>query len=637
MPLTLDNSTPGAIGLVDDDDTVMSCLFGKNTIMLDDRSGHVQPLRATTYDGIETDGVTRSSCYQQTPNTPAAWVGVDVAGKSQVLARDVSVQWIGSLTVAANVFDGRVANRGLGGSAPERQSWCVYFDTDSTAPLITLGFQWDDIGGTSRQAVVALPAWVPTDAWTLWTVTRRWVSATSVVLRCYVGDQLAAEWTSTHGDIAGSTAATTVVLGGDGFGGKIEQLKVVSREISHEEVQQIWARLTRHQPEGEQSFRALSPPGAPWYRSATSGPARLARLAGQALGYAAAKGHELRETFLPSTAYRDALARWERLVAARVAPGDSLEDRRARVVARLARENGYAPPQVQEILAEAFDQDAADVELLEFSADVTDAFADLDPQRWLIRARSATAWEVLSSTARVTATSGTDLRYEPGATNGPTLELAVGVARDAYTACQVTRTTLPADAEAGILLRHGRGDRLWFGVTGANAGVSEVRYQRWRDGVLEDSAPVALASTGAGDHWLRYRLDPVPGLTGAGEQLLQLEWSEDGINWDQRSAILWIDDFQWAGFYVRGLDAALSSNVDVRFSKFAHREHRGWRAARWYAYRDLGLGGAPNMEAAQSLVVAVKPAHTYAAAISSRSVLCDDAGSGCDRGPLGAL
>lgn len=637
MSLTLDNSTAGAIGLVDDDDTVLSCLFDKNTVMLDDRSGHVQPLRATTFDGLEADGVTRSFCYQQTPNTPAAWVGVDVDGESQVLARDVSVQWIGTLTVAANVFDGRVANRGLGGSAAERQSWCVYFDTDSAAPLITLGFQWDDIGGTSRQAVVELPAWVPTDAWTLWTVTRRWESATSVVLRCYVGDQLAAEWTSTHGDIAGSTAATTVVLGGDGYGGKIEQLKVVSREISHEEVQQIWARLTRHQPEGEQAFQALSPPGAPWYRSATSGPARLARLAGQALGYAAAKGHELRETFLPTTAYRDALARWERLVAARVTPADSLEVRRARVVARLARENGNAPPQVQEILAEAFDQLAADVELLEFTADVEDAFASLDPQRWLIRERLATAWAAFSATARVTATSGTDLRYEPGITNAPTLELAVGVGASSYTACQITRTTLPADAEAGILLRHGRGDRVWFGVTGATAGVSEIRYQRWRDGVLVDSSPVALASAGSGDVWLRVRGMPGTAFLGDGEQPLQFEWSEDGVTFDVRSSITWVRDHQWAGFYVRGLDASLSTNVDVRFHKLLHREPLGWRAARWYAYRDLGLGGAPNMEAAQSLVVAVRPAHTYAAAISSLSVLCDAAGSGCDRGPLGAL
>lgn len=636
MPLTLDNSTPGAIGLVDDDDTVMSCLFGKNTIMLDDRSGHVQPLRATTYDGIETDGVTRSSCYQQTPNTPAAWVGVDVAGKSQVLARDVSVQWIGSLTVAANVFDGRVANRGLGGSAPERQSWCVYFDTDSAAPLITLGFQWDDLGGTSRQAVVGLPAWVPTDAWTLWTVTRRWVSATSVVLRCYVGDQLAAEWTSTHGDIAGSTAATTVVLGGDGFGGKIEQLKVVSREISHEEVQQIWARLTRHQPEGEQSFRALSPPGAPWYRSATSGPARLARLAGQALGYAAAKGHELRETFLPSTAYRDALARWERLVAARVAPGDSLEDRRARVVARLARENGYAPPQVQEILAEAFDQDAADVELLEFTADVAEEFNAIDTRRWRARGGPG-SWSVLSKTARVQATAGVDLRLEPGALNGATLEMVCEVAADSYDACKATLTALPADCEVGILLRSWRGDRLFFGVRNT-AGVYQVVYQRWRAGVLVDAAPVVLDTTANVAHWFRIRLDPAPAvLIGAGELRLQLEWSVDGVTFGAEPGLQWIRDWNWCGFYARGTDAALATDLDVRFSEHLHREHRGRRAYRWYAYRDLGLGGAPNLEQGQALVTSVKPAHTYAAAISSLDVLCDDVGSGCDHGPMGAI
>lgn len=636
MGLTLPNDA-GCIGLEVDADTILACDWTVNSIMLDDRSGHVAPLRASMFDGLESDGVVHATCYQQTPNTPAAYVGVDVAGESVIGAGDLTVQWIGTLSVAANVLDGRVANRGLGGSAPERQSWCVYFDTDSAAPIITLGWQWDDLGGTSRQAVVGLPAWVPADSWTLWTVTRRRESATSVVLRCYVGDQLAAEWTSTHGDIAGSTAATTVVLGGDGFGGKIDQLRVLTREVSLEEVQQTWARLTVHQPTGEAAVRALSPPGVPWYRSPSSGPARLARIAGQAVGYSAAKAAELLATWLPAHCYADRIADWERLVGARALAGDGLEARRARVLRCFQRVAGYAIPQVQELLAEAFDQVAADVELLEFTADVEDAFASLDPQRWLIRERSATAWAAFSATARVTATAGTDLRYEPGITNAPTLELAVGVGASSYTACQITRTTLPADAEAGILLRHGRGDRVWFGVTGATAGVSEIRYQRWRDGVLVDSAPVALASAGSGDVWLRVRGMPGTAFLGDGEQPLQFEWSEDGVNFDVRSSITWVRDHQWAGFYVRGLDASLSTNVDVRFHKLLHREPLGWRAYRWYAYRDLGLGGAPNMEAAQSLVVAVKPAHTYAAAISSLSVLCDDAGSGCDRGPLGAL
>ena len=428
-----------------------------------------------------------------------------------------------------------------------------------------------------------------------------------------------------------------MVLGGDGYAGKLDQLRVVQREVSLEEVQQTWARLTVHQPTGEAAVRALSPPGAPWYRSSSSGPAQLARIAGQAVGYASAKTAELVATWLPARCYADRIADWERLVGARPLAGDGLEARRARVLRCFQRVAGYAIPQVQELLAEAFDQLAADVELVEFTADVTDAFVALDAQRWLIRPRSADGWATLAGAARVTATAGNDIRFEPGIQRGASLELAVGVGASAYTACRITRTTLPADAEAGILLRHGRGDAVWFGVTGATSGVSEVRYQRWRDGVLVDSAPVALASAGGGDVWLRVRGMPGTAFLGDGEQPLQFEWSEDGVTFDIRSSITWVRDHQWAGFYLRGLDAALATNVDVRFSELLHREPLGWRAYRWYAYRDLGLGGAPNLEAAQSLVVAVKPAHTYAAAISSLSVLCDDAGSGCDRGPLGAL
>lgn len=637
MGVTLPNDG-GCIGLEVDVDTVLACAWTVDSIMLDDRSGHVQPLRAATFDGLEPDGVAHATCYQQTPNTPAAYVGVDVAGETVIGAGDLTVQWIGTLSVAANVFDGRVANRGLGGSAPERQSWCVYFDTDSAAPIITLGWQWDDLGGTSRQAVVGLPAWVPADTWTLWTVTRRRESATSVVLRCYVGDQLAAEWTSTHGDIAGSTAATTVVLGGDGFGGKIDQLRVVTREVSLEEVQQTWARLTVHQPTGEAAVRALSPPGVPWYRLPSSGPARLARIAGQAVGYGAAKTAELLATWLPAHCYADRIADWERMVGARPAAGDGLEARRARVLRYFQRVAGYAVPQVQELLAEAFDQLAVDVDVREFSADVADEFNSIDDRRWLVNPRSATSWTALTKTARVQAALAADIRIEPGAISGPTLEMACEVAPDSYDACKLTLTALPADCEAGLLLRCGwRGDRLFFGVRNT-AGTYQVVYQRWRAGVLDDVAPVALDVTANVPHWFRIRIDPSPAVfAGDGELRLQLEWSTDGTTFDVEPGVLWVDDWNWCGFYARGTDAALASALDVRFADHRHREHRGRRAYRWYAYRDLGLGGAPHLEQAQALVVGVKPAHTHAAAISSLDVLCDNAGSGCDRGPMGAI
>lgn len=634
MGLTLPNDG-GCIGLAVDADSVLLCDWTVSSILIDDRSGHVQPLRATTFDGLEPDGVVHATCYQQTPNAPAIYVGADVAGRAVVGAGDLTVQWIGLLSVAANVFDGRVAARGLGGSAPERQSWCVYVDTDSAAPLIALGWQWDDLGGTPRQALVELPAWTPVDAWTLWTVTRRRESATSVVMRCYVGDQLAAEWTSSHGGIAGSTSATTVVLGGDGFGGKIDQLRVLTREVSAEEVQQTWARLTVHQPNGEAAVRALSPPGAPWHRSPSSGPARLARIAGQGVGFAAAKTAELRETWLPSHCYADTIGDWERLVGARPAAGDGLDARRARVLRYFRRVAGHAPPQVQELLAEALDQDPLDVDIREFTTDVREEFNSIDERRWLVRARNA-SWTVLTKTARVQATAGTDLRIEPGAINGATLELAVEVAADSFDAGKATLTALPTDCEAGLVLRCGwRGDRLFLGVRNTG-GTYAVVYQRWRAGVVVDASPIVLATTSNTAHWFRVRITPAPTVfVGAGELRLQLEWSTDGATWSTEDGVIWVNDWNWAGFYARGTDAALATDLDVRFAQHHHRERRGRHAYRWYVYRDLGLGGAPDLEQAQSLVVGVKPAHTHAAVITSLDVICDNAGSGCDRGPLG--
>jgi hypothetical protein len=43
------------------------------------------------------------------------------------------------------------------------------------------------------------------------------------------------------------------------------------------------------------------------------------------------------------------------------------------------------------------------------------------------------------------------------------------------------------------------------------------------------------------------------------------------------------------------------------------------------------------MRGADLIVQKLKPAHTHGAAISSKSLLCDDLGSLCDHGPMGAL
>lgn len=636
--MLLDTATPGNIGLVADADTTLLVDLDHDRLHLVDRTGHVGALRANDPSAIvlEADGWVSARSRLATAGTPTDHRGVDVAGRSQVLTRDVSIQWIGRITPDVAQGDGEIVARGLGGSSGERRSWGVTIDTASAYPTLKIALNWETVAGVLSGVTLTLPASAPT-WWTLWTVTRRWESATSVVVRVYAGDALLASGTSTAGAIGGSTAATTVVLGGgDGLSGYLQQIKVVAREISADELRQTWARLTRWQPEGERAWRALAPPGIGWFARADSVPAQFARIVGQALGFAAAAGHALRETFLPAWASRATIARWERLVAARPGPVDSLDVRRARVVELLSRDNGYSPPAIQELLSESLGLDPADVDVRALAPRVEDDFAAIDSRVWL--AQPAAAWTALSGDARAQASIGADIRLEPGALNALTLERAVEVARDSYVAVRVSAVSLDLDAEAGLILRHGaRGDRLLFGLRRTGASDYELVYQRWRAGAWVDSSAVLVATTSSSTVELRIRLDPAPvALVAANELVLQLEW-DDGTGWDELAGVTFAADWNWAGFYARSLDSALPSAVDARFDKYMSTELRGPRCLRWWVYRDPGLPGSWSLDRARALVRRAKPSHTLAGVVTELDVLCDDVDHGCDVAALGPV
>jgi hypothetical protein len=94
---------------------------------------------------------------------------------------------------------------------------------------------------------------------------------------------------------------------------------------------------------------------------------------------------------------------------------------------------------------------------------------------------------------------------------------------------------------------------------------------------------------------------------------------------------------QWAGLGAVA-DAILPTDLEAHFSNFVLISYNGDRAFNWYAYRDPALAGDADMVGAELLALKMRPAHTYAGACTSKSVLCDDARDGlCDRGPLGAL
>jgi hypothetical protein len=626
---TLDPAEQGSIGLVADADTVLLLPFTEPLgVAASDRQGNLEDLvplvDAPTRDAITTWADALSWRFDDQP-----LLGGDQAGRSTLLTRDLSVQAIlafGVQNSVGSVLIGRGLDLQLGGGAGERTSFELVVDNDD-APQLWIFLRWQRLDGTTFQDVGVVMPSIARSSWYLLTATRRRVSATEVVCSYYLGGELLGQTTSNAGLIAGATTATTRI--GAAFYGWIDELAVIGRELSPEEVRATWERLTVHQPAGLAMFRGHAPPGAPWFHAGT-GPAGMARIAGQGLGAAMAAVHGFQATYHPHRAIKADLPAWEALVGLQAREDAPLTTRRARVVDQLSRDNGYAVAQVQATVAPAFDLTPPEVEILSFAPTFSDDFNSLDEQRWT---STGAAWDTsVDKQARLQVAAAADIRWDGLRRLHRTLELGVEADRSAYFAARMTLTALPAGGEAGLALRHGAaGHRLWFGVRRTGA-VYELVYQRWQAGAWEDANPVVLAVTANTPHWLRLRVADLP----LPDSKVSLEWSTDNVTFDAELAE-WPPGHTWAGFYGRAWDAALSGNLDVRWDQLLVRQPFGTRALCWYAYRDLGLGGTPDMPAANALVRQLKPAHTHGAAITSKSLLCNTEGHGCGLGPLGAL
>lgn len=631
------DTLPGNLGLELDPDTVLLLRFDEPAgVQASDEAGNLGDFTLANSGGLyptpsDTAAWASAQTWQFAPD--GAITAGDLAGRDTLLQRDASVQaiWAPMYPLTASVDP--LVRRGVSGSSAERRSLSIDVDAGAgVAGVLRVRWSWEDPGGTAHSdawVVVPFTPGVPL----LLTCTRRWVSVSEVVLAYYVGDTLLAQQTSAFGSIGGATTGTTLVGGtasGANFEGYLDELKVVSREISHAELRQTWARLTVHQPAGVASFKANSPPGAPWYRLATSGPALVARIFGQALGYAAAKAHELRETFLPDASDRETTARWERLLGLQVRPRTPLDDRRDLVLGRLRRDNGYAPPQVREALAAPFGievGDAGDIELIEFSPTITDEFYSIDPERW--RADPPAAWSALFNEAVMVAAGSDDLT---GAVEHWRLRMPVDAVGGLIVQAKLRAYAggvpykLATSTMTGLhLYDRGRsGSELWFGVHNTG-GTLQLGWRLRVAGVL--GAFTAIETASGNSYYLRVRQTAT--------STYELWWSDVGFeDAGDTTTIFGPADVNSVGIGAVASAAATGETI-VAWAAFTVRITNGKRAFRWYALLDPGAD--PDAVAANAVIPGLKPAHTYAAAISSRSVLCDNSGSGCDRGPLGAL
>jgi hypothetical protein len=560
-------------------------------------------------------------------------VGKDAPGRSTLLTRDVSVQAI--VTVSAVGSSMPIVTRGLGfpSDASEHCAFGLELGTSGISSAVGVRWHWQAPDGAVRTQTDA-PFDVPLGEPVLLTATRRWERSDRVVLRYYVDETLLAEVVSADGEIGGGTTGQTAVGGRRlglnkwaFFGGVIDQLLVVRYEMAHDEVRATWRRLSMHQPAGVETVRALVPPGAPWTRDPASRIGRRLRLAGQAIGLAVANAEELRATWLPDAADRATLGRWERLCGLAARPLDSLDVRRARVLSFLARENGLSLPALRTALAEPFDLPADQVGIVELSNTITDTFDQLKAERW--SAEPVDAWSVADNTLRLSRPQGTDLRWD-GRYRAPCLvRTPLESADELAVVARVTAHSVPSDAVAGLMLFNRRSmNALWLGVRSVG-GAPHVGYVQYRNGAM--SGFFSLLSSALVPLWL--------GVIRRGPESYDLCVSVTSPEtWTVTARVsTGIPDPEYAGFGAVGTDAGIASTLSMSFADFSARTPQARRPFRWFAHRDLSLPGAPDLTGAGLLVRSIRPAHTEATVITSRSLVCDTAGHGCDAGPMGAL
>lgn len=650
-PPVLSDPVVGNIGLLPDDGLVLLHFTEPDGTFPADAMGNLQNLAPDTGTNAPSSVDAWSGPGRRfVAASSNALLTSDESGKDTVLIREVTVQAIISLTLV-NTTAQTIIQRGIhDGTSGEAICYGLAVKQEAGNPgYIDVFWYWEDSAGTIHTQSVGTYLHPGDGQFVLLTATRRWESSSSVVCRYYVADHLLAEITSTDGDIAGATTGHTAVGAKKATGswsqflnGTIDELKVVNYEMSADEVRATWRRLYEHQPAGVEMFAGLAPPGAPWTKDPGNKIGKRVKAVGQALGLSIAKTEEFRAMWLPDACSMRTVARWERACGLAPRPRDSLDVRRARVVSYLSRLQGYSIPALQQAFSGPFDLAAADVQILEFANLITDAFSTLETERW--RVGSVGTWSIASSALKVVEGAGNDIRWDPTRADChvrtpladasfpvplPTMDFVAQVKLATYWA------TLPTNTIVGLFAYNRRSNNaIWFGVKDVT-GTRKLGYQIFANNAMGSFVSLVNPSLDQA-YWLRFS----PKAAGGGASDLVFSWSTTGPSsgFTTSTVTTGITDIEWCGVAAMSTDASLASNLQATFDDFVLLPYNGDRPLHWYAYRDPGLAGTADLTGAELLALKVKPAHTYAAAIESLSVLCDDTRDGlCDRGPMGAL
>ncbi|HWU86212.1 MAG TPA: hypothetical protein VN253_03010 [Kofleriaceae bacterium] len=572
-------------------------------------------------------------------------VAIDRAGRDTLLQRDVTVQAIVAYT-PNSVEQVLIAGGIHDGTEPENPDYGIQF-LDVGANLEVRWFHsTPGTPGTIRYAPPGVFEHLGDGKYFLFTATRRWESSSLVVVRYYVGPEMVAELEWDQGEIGGGTTGHTSIgalkTGGSWgahWNGVIDELLVTNFEMGPEEVRHTWRRLTEYQPAGVDMFVGLSPPGLPWYANPANSLGRRVKIAGQAIGQGVAAAEELRALWPPDAAPIAHIPKWEELCGLTAKPRDSLDVRRARVVAYLQREEGFSHPAVKTALEGVLDLASDDIEIVEFTNEIRDPFDTLETERWIVEPEAE--WSIVASQLRLATAAGQSVTADPLHARHIRLPLERGGSgRRLFVAVKIAAAaaaSVPASSGVGILLYNRASDNyLWFGVYN-DAGTMKLAWQKRLATVT--SAVTFLGAAPAAPLWLRLYNPQAHGAINDTAGAFRAAWSNTGPSAGFTTSAFGatgVIDSEWAGLAATG--GTLGGNLQADFDDFVAYCPDGDRTFCWYAYRDPGFDGDADMVGARLLVNKIKPAHTHAAAIRSKSVLCDDLEFGlCDTGPMGGL
>jgi hypothetical protein len=571
----------------------------------------------------------------------------DVVSGSTLLTRDCSIQVVLNWQLAGQNsygFPGTIYARGKGTSAAEYMGAGLELRVVNAALSVgELRWLWHDTAGVLKTQIGGhFQPHASESEFLLLTATRRWVSSTEVILRYYIGDVMLTEIPSVDGSIGGGTTGTTSIgarftgAAWDRFlDGTIDELRVVDYELCAEEIAATYRRITYHQPRGYDLVKSLHDPGFPISGDPGSRVQRETRMWGNALGFASAQAENVRN-FVPQRAYGTVLEDWETVTKQAPKPGDSVDTRRARVVARQRRgESGVSIDGVEAALRELVDTDPTNLEIIAFDQTVREGFAALSTLRWT--SEPAADWTISGNALRAQAAAG-DFQLTGALRNWKTNMMSIGGdGRGANHLAKLTPTTIPTAGEVGIFLANfATGDLILLGLK--HAGNYFVTCETFRAWASQGAAfaPVDLGAGLPANLWLHLRH---AGAGSADIENMLAAWSTTSgtAGFTTSAAIAHKWRAQWAGHYVRSVGGAIASALDSKFDDSDTRAPFGERSFFFYVYRDPALPGRPDLVGANHIIRQLKQAHTHVAVITNKSTLCDDVTTPCDLGPLGGI